>query len=267
MVQAPAEGLVEDTPDGPLPRIASDGRTPWQIYARPFVQEDARPRIAIVMADMGLSVSGTGKALQSLPGVVTLAFSPLAEQLGNWVEESRAQGHEVLLDVGMEPTDYPRSDPGPHSLLVALGPDRNEQRLAWNLSRVTGYVGITSLTGSRLTEQAEMMQPLVKVLKDRGLILLDARASSRSVAAAEATKISLPRALSDSLIDRVPTGPAIDGELAALEDIARQSGVAVGIATPYPISLSRLQAWIPTLEKKGLVLAPLTSVLNKQRDR
>jgi uncharacterized protein len=267
MVPAPVEDLIEESLQGPLPRIGPNGRTPWQVYARPFVHDDARPRIALVVGGLGVSGSATTRVLETLPGPVTLAFSPHSDLLSPWFDQARRQGHEVLLSVPMEPLGFPRDDPGPNALLNALNAEQNVQRLRWTLSRVSGYVGATTLSGSRFTATPEAMRPILGELRQRGLIFFDSRTSPRSVATVEATKLGLPRAVADSQIDRIPSRSAIDAELRALENIARTDGVAVGLANPYPVTLERLGQWLPTLEAKGIVLAPITAVVNKQADR
>jgi uncharacterized protein len=267
MTPAPAAGLIEESPRGPLPRIGADGRTPWQTYARPFFHDDKRPRIALVIGPMGISSNATSRAIEGLPGAVTLAFSSTADQLAIWVDQARRLGHEVMLDLPMEPADFPRNDPGPNTMLVSLDPDRNQQRLLSTLGRVSGYVGITSLSGSRFTGSPDSIRPILGEVNRRGLMFLDALAEARSPAAREATKMGLPRAIGDGLIDAVPSKAAIEAQLRNLEEAARLDGAAVGIATPYPVTLDHLSQWIATLEAKGIVLAPITALVNKQADR
>ena len=267
MAPAPAAGLIEESPRGPLPRIGADGRTPWQTYARPFFHDDKRPRIALVIGPMGISSNATSRAIEGLPGAVTLAFSPTADQLGIWVDQARRLGHEVMLDLPMEPADFPRNDPGPNTMLVSLDPDRNQQRLLSALGRVSGYVGVTSLSGSRFTGAPDSIRPILTEVNRRGLMFLDALAGARSPAAREATKIGLPRAIGDGFIDAIPSKAAIEAQLRNLEEAARLDGAAVGIATPYPVTLDHLSQWIKTLEAKGIVLAPITALVNKQADR
>jgi polysaccharide deacetylase 2 family uncharacterized protein YibQ len=79
--------------------------------------------------------------------------------------------------------------------------------------------------------------------------------------------IGLPRAINDRQIDQEASRPAIDGRQTEIERIARENGSAVAMAQPYPVSLERLREWLPTLETKGLVLAPITAVANRQPDR
>ena len=104
--------MLEQSPLGPLPRIGPDGLEPWRVYARPFDATDLRPRVAVVMSGLGLSNAATEAAIQGLPGAVTLAFQPYSDGLQRWIGLARAAGHETLLNLPMEPQDYPQSDPG-----------------------------------------------------------------------------------------------------------------------------------------------------------
>lgn len=264
LTPAPSPGLVEETRNGPLPRIGVDGRQPWQVYARPFPNTDKRPRIAIIMANMGLSGPTTADALQRLPGGVTLAFTPYSERLSGWVDKARGEGHEVLLTVPMEPIDYPRNDPGPNTLLTTLKPEQNIERLEWALGRVSGYTGIISLTGSRFVKSASL-RPALESLKRRGLMFVDSRSSATTEGAQMAALIQMPYALNNRFLDQDPARNNIDSQLKALEEIARQEGAAVGIGLPYQTTIERLAAWLPTLADKGLVLAPVSAVVDIQK--
>lgn len=264
---APQPELIETTALGPLPRIAADGRQPWQSYARPFDRTDRRPRIAVIVSELGLSAAATEAALQTLPGAVTLAFSPYAHELERWLPLARNGGHETMLMVPMEPVAYPRDDPGPQTLLVALDPDTNNQRLDWVLSRGTGYVGVVNTMGSRFTTAAAALRPVMRNLARRGLLFVDSRIAPRSVAARTAGELGVPRASNDRFIDDVASRDAIDLRLRELEEIARNSSVALGMAYPYPVTVERLVAWAATLEAKGIALAPVTAIANLQPDR
>ncbi|CBS87620.1 divergent polysaccharide deacetylase family protein [Azospirillum lipoferum] len=265
LVPAPVPGLVEDSRNGPLPRIAQDGRKPWQVYARPFPATDKRPRVAIVMSDLGLSGVTTGNALAKLPPGITLAFLPYAERLDDWVERARTKGHEVMLSVPMEPLNYPRDDPGPNALLTMLGPDRNMERLEWSLGKAVGYVGITSTTGSKFTANPAAMQPVIDALKARGLLLVDSRINPKSVAGPLANLAGVPRALGDRVIDRDLSRGAIDDQLRELEELAKTNGAAVGFASPYPTTIERLNLWLTALADRGIALAPVSAVVNIQK--
>ena len=266
LARAPDPSLIEPSRFGELPRVAPDGRKAWQVYARPFDANDQRPRIAIVMSNLGLSSAATEAAIQRLPGPITLAFSPYARGLDHWIALARAAGHEVLLDLPMEPTNFPANDPGPDTLLTSLTAGQNRTRLHSLLGRVTGYVGVVNEMGSRFTTSAPNLRPVLTELRDRGLLFLDSRSSLRSVAARTATEIGLPRVINNRFIDAEASRDAIDARLDEIERIARVSGFAVGIGQPFPVTIDRLVEWSRNLDEKGFALAPVSAMVNAQPD-
>jgi polysaccharide deacetylase 2 family uncharacterized protein YibQ len=266
LAPAPDPNLVEETRDGPLPVVGKNGRKPWQVYARPFDLSDKRPRVALIISGLGQSSSATEAAIQRLPGAVTLAFSPYAKNLDQWVTLARADGHEVLLTVPMEPLSYPENDPGPHTLLTSLSDQENEERLRFLLSRFPGYVGVLNTMGARMTTTPHSLKPILMKLKERGLLFVDARSSLRSVAASEATEIGLPRAINNRFIDIKASRSDIDQRLDELVRIAREGGYALGIGSPYPVTIERVALWVQELDGQGIALAPVSALVDKQPD-
>ena len=98
-------------------------------------------------------------------------------------------------------------------------------------------------------------------------MFVDSRATSRSIATELASSIQLPRAFNNAFIDSTPSIDGVDRALAGLEAIARQQRYAVGIARPLPVTLDRLMRWAGTLEAKGLALAPVSAIADRQRLR
>ncbi|MDB5735483.1 MAG: hypothetical protein JWN16_2120 [Alphaproteobacteria bacterium] len=255
--------LIENTSEGPLPRIADDGRRPMTAYAGP-VPASAKVKIAIVVSGLGLSASATQSALAGLPSGVTLGFAPYAGDVGEWVAKARAKGHEVLLEIPMEPFDFPDSDPGPHTLRSGQDEDANIQRLTWALTRFTGYAGVTNLLGQRFLGDSDALAPTLTYLNRRGLYFFDNGAASQSVASTVSGQVGLPAAAGTPL-DTIPTALEIDRHLSELEATARANGGAVGSAFLYPVSLVRIAAWAKGLESRGFVLVPVSAIVAQQK--
>lgn len=251
--------LIENTPQGPLPRIADDGRKPMSVYAG-TAPTGAKFRIAIVVTGLGLSASQTKAALDALPKGVTLAFAPYAGDVGNWASQARGHGHEVLLEIPMEPFDFPDSDPGPHTLRAGQDDDSNMQRLNWALSRFTGYAGVTNLLGQRFLSDSNALAPFMTALNRRGLYFLDGGSASQSVAPQVAGQVGLPAAQA-SEVDTIQSALEIDRRLADLETQARAHGSAVGTAFLYPVSVARIAAWAKGLRARGFDLVPVSAII------
>lgn len=254
----PDLALLEDGPFGRLPKIGPDGRRPFLAYARPFDLEDRRPKVAVLLLGLGLQRDLLDAAL-ALPAPISLQFSPYAADLPAMVERAHRAGHEVLLDLPMEPADYPASDPGPHTLLAGSGRDENLKRLNWLLAQATGYVALAG--GGARFAGSDQAAAVLDVLARRGLALIELGDRRLAPAAAAA---GLPYASARPAIDEDPSVLAIDYALAALEAEALAGGSALGVAQGYPVSLERLRLWTATLEAKGLVLAPVSAVLIEQ---
>lgn len=119
----PDRALVEESGFGPLPKRSTDGRRPFEVYARPW--SGARgARVAIVIGGLGLSQTGTQSAIERLPEEVTLAFAPHGNSISRWMTTARRSGHEILLQIPMEPFDYPNINPGRNTLTVAAGDEK-----------------------------------------------------------------------------------------------------------------------------------------------
>jgi polysaccharide deacetylase 2 family uncharacterized protein YibQ len=246
---------------GPLPRIASDGSRPFDVYARPSPRRpQATGRVAMIVGGLGLSQTTTQEAMRVLPPEVTLAFAPYGSSLDRWMQRARGDGHELLLQIPMEPFDYPDNDPGPHTLLTSATAEVNADRLDWLLTRLSNYIGVVNYMGARFTSNEAMLGGVLQTLAGRGLMFVDDGSSSRSTAEISAKKARLPFARGDVGIDVVPNDEAIDQRLAQLEQVARARGTAVGVANALPITLRHLESWAKGLEARGLVLVPISAV-------
>lgn len=262
---APSPRLFQMTPTGALPRVAPDGVEPWQAYSRPFNFDDPRPRVAIIVTDLGQSRAATEAAIQQLPGPITLAFSPYSSALDDWLPLARAAGHETLLTVPLEPDSYPQDDPGPSTLLTRIGPSDNLERLHGVMTRGQGYVGLLGAYGSRFTLVPGAVRPLLQELDQRGILFVDSAAAPGTLVRNLAPEMGTPYAIVDRVIDDIAARDAIDLRLEELENLARERGAAIGMAYHYPVTIERLANWAERLDARGIALAPITAVTRHTR--
>jgi polysaccharide deacetylase 2 family uncharacterized protein YibQ len=258
--------LLEKSRYGMIPVVA-DGLKPFTVYAAEADRAKAAkmPVISIVVGGLGVGAAKTTDAIMKLPAAVTLAFTPYGADPSKLAERARAQRHEILLQIPMEPFDYPDNDPGPQTLLTSLAPEQNLDRMYWHLSRFQGYAGIANFMGARFVVTDAVMQPIIREAAKRGLGYLDDGSAPRSVAPSLAAGQAMPFAKADFSIDAVPTAVEIDRALAKLESIAKERGIAVGVASALPISIERIAVWTKALESRGIMLVPLTTAMLKSK--
>ena len=260
----PDSRVSERGPHGPLPVVSDQGLRPLDIYARPASETyTSVPKIAIVVSGLGLSQTGTQNAIEKLPADVTLAFAPYGSSLDRWMQKARQEGHELLLQLPMEPFDYPDNDPGPHTLLVNHSNQEMTDRLSWLLARMTNYVGVMNYMGARFTSSESSLQLFMKEITRRGLMYVDDGTSSRSAAPATASGLRTPFSRSDIVIDDIPRPKDIAARLLQLEGTARAQGIAVGVATALPVTVDELARWSKDLEERGLQLIPVSASIDR----
>ena len=258
--------LLEETEHGSIPRMSATGETPFQAYAPTsptLAAVSGKPMIAVVVTGLGLNQTGTASAIDSLPGDVTLAFAPYGTGLAQTVASARAAGHEVLLEVPLEPFDYPDSDPGPDTLLTGQAPRDNLDKLFSVMGKFGGYVGIINHMGARFTASAQDFGPVMEELGSRGLGYVDDGSSNRSVAPQLAAANQVEFGKADLSLDPNPARAPILDQLKALEQNATDKGSAIGVISALPISVQTLAEWAKTAEDRGFTLVPVSALMQK----
>ncbi len=262
-IAEPVAALLEVSvafPPASLPRIAADGRLPRLVYRRPASPAATRPRIALILAGIGLSTTDSRSAIDTLPGAVTLAFSAYTPSPETLMEAARVRGHEVLASLPMEASGYPWNDAGPHSLLTGKTPLANRENLEWAMSRLQGYVGVTGasdgLRGERFAEQSSSFGLMLDEVARRGLLYIDPRPG--------AAPPSITGRSVDVVVDDPATRADIEAKLATLERMARERGSALGLAGPLrPVTVERIVAWARDVEARGYELVPVSALVTE----
>lgn len=259
-IAKPDTALLEPSrafPTAGLPRIGADGRLPRLVYRRPAGLPGARPRIALLLAGLGLAAADSRTAIDKLPGVVSLAFSAYTPNPEALLDAARGRGHEVLASVPMEANGHPWNDAGPRSLLTGSPPAVNRENLEWAMSRLQGYVGLTGasdgLRGERFAEQSSSFGLVLDEAARRGLLYVDPRPGAPAPPGAGRTV--------DVVIDDPATRADIEAKLIMLERLARDHGSALGLAGPLrPATIERIAAWTQDVEKRGYELVPVSAL-------
>ena len=259
---APVEALTEVSADGMLPRIGPGNMKPSEIYARTVplgVLHSEKPKIAIVLGGMGLNEKLTREATTSLPGDITFAFAPYGSTLQDQVDKARAEGHEVLLQLPMEPIGYPINNPGPRTLLAEADAVTNLESLRWHMSRFAGYTGVINYLGGRMLASGPALQPVLSEIQKRGLLYLEDGTSTLTASQEIAKKLKLANKRGQIVIDAEPSRDAIMAALELLESEAQANGMAIGTGSGLAITLETVKDWAATLSEKGILLVPISA--------
>ncbi|MEM1390148.1 MAG: divergent polysaccharide deacetylase family protein [Pseudomonadota bacterium] len=238
--------------------------TPFEKFSKPFENAENKPTVSIIVGGMGINWRHTQAAINELPAEVTLSFAPGAKNLSTWVRRARADGHEVLIELPMEPYSYGRTRPHPQILRAEATKATNTQRLNMLLRRVSGYFGVINYQGAKFATNESASQTILGALDEKGLAFFEDGSLTESAFGDVAAQKELRFAKSETVIDALPEGDPIEAKLMYLESQARTNRHALGTAFAYPISIDMIKDWTDSLEAKGLILAPASYYVRQQ---
>ena len=267
LVKAPVEMVTEMTDQGPLPRIASNGAKPSDVYAKKGGMNDLHsdaPKIVLILGGMGLNEKLTRSAITQLPSEVTFAFAPYGNNIQAQVDKARDEGHEIFLQLPLEPVGFPANNPGPRTLLADAEAKTNQDNLTWLLSRFAGYAGVINYMGGRFLSTPSALKPVLTELKHRGLDFIEDGSNNTSSTDAVASSISMPVLHGAAVIDQNPDPVAINAALDALEQQAQGGEIAIGTGTGLDVTISTVKDWIGAAQARGVVIIPATAAFNGQ---
>lgn len=242
----------------PSPSVTAD-EPAWIANAVPTAPPDGRPEIAVIIDDAGVDRVQTGVAIR-LKGPLTISFLPYAPDLSSQARAARANRHEVMLHVPMEPHG-PFAEPEPHLLRARHGTGEIQRRLARDLDAVPGIVGINNHMGSLFTADPYALAPVMEELVRRGLLFVDSRTTARSLAQESAQAHGLPNAARDVFLDHYEGQAEVRKRLAETERIARRQGYAIAIGHPRAATLAELALWLDEIESRGFRLVPVSAIV------
>jgi hypothetical protein len=207
------------------------------------------PRIAIIIDDIGYS-KHLAMGLLKIDKNITfsiLPFSPAGTKLAHRLS---AKGAELMLHLPMEPTQYPKVNPGPGALLSSMSPDELLTQLRKDIQAVPGTVGANTHMGSRLTADSDKMNQIFTVLKQKNLFFIDSRTSVESKGEQSARMFQLKFSHRDVFLDNFQDVEYISGQIKKLIKQAKAHGSAIGIGHPHQATLDALKRELPKLKGK-----------------
>lgn len=240
----------------PVKEQAERPRTP----IRPDVPVSGRPRVAIIIDDIGYD---RGLARKFMAFKVPLTFSVLPDSpFGDTlVKEIKAHGLELMLHQPMEPQEYPSVNPGPGALLSSMTADELIAQLERNLDGLPGVRGVNNHMGSQLTTESSRMYQVFSVIKKRNLYFIDSRSTADTICRPSAHMFQVPFAERDIFLDHFQEAAFIRKQFRLLAKEARKHGQAVAIAHPHRLTVKIFKEMLPELQKQ-VQLVPASEIVH-----
>lgn len=240
-----------------------DQNSPLKYRSTPCEEVKSRNtnKIAIVITNLGLNKSNTLSAL-NLRKEFTLGFTPYSMDLDDWISQATNKGFEALVNLPMQPLDYPVNDPGPLSMLLNLSNNENLSRLSQIMLKSEKVVGFYSDQAEVFSQSKSSFSPIASEIAKGKYMFLYGNTSNVSVMSEICKAVDLECQTNSLVLDQDLDEDAIKKQLLALEGISYAKGFAVGFIRAYPLTINILKSWSDALNPDSIALVPISVTLS-----
>ena len=224
----------------------------------------ARPKVAIVIDDLGYNRSAATHQLIGLGVPITISVLPHTPYAADIAEAAHRAGKEVLVHIPMEPEDYPELNAGEGVLLTSHSHAEIRELVSSAVDAVPYAAGANNHMGSAFTKDRARVRVVMETLRAEDYFFLDSMTTPESVGISEASRAGVPTARNRMFIDssldehgRVD----VESQLQDLAAIARRRGSAVGIGHPRKETISILARVLPRMQQQGIELVFVSELM------
>ena len=258
-VENKATPPVENKATPPVENKAAPPAPPTgAIIERPPV---SRGTLAFVIDDAGYNLHELEPFLK-LDIPLTIAVLPGLTYSVEAARRIRAAGKELILHQPMEALGG--QDPGPLAIRIGMNRDEIRSIITRNLDEIGPVAGINNHEGSRVTMDAEVMETVLALCRERGILFLDSRTTADTAAPNAARRLGMSIGERDVFVDNVQERESMIAYINTGLARAEQKGAAILIGHVWSAELAPLLANLtPGLKERGYSFSPLSKVINR----
>jgi len=210
----------------------------------------SRPAVALIFDDLGESLTDL-KEIYSLNIPLTVSIIPGLKFSKNIAHIAARCGFSVMIHLPLEPKKDDYRQASYTFISAALGRSEIDRLLRKYLNSIQIAVGVNNHMGSKATEDSELMRVVLRAVKQKNLIFIDSRTSSRSVAYDIAVEEGVRCAYNEWFLDAVEGEEAMRRRMEEIVDRAAQNGKTIVIAHPRKPTIAFLKKYLD--ERHGQV--------------
>ena len=218
--------------------------------------------IGLIIDDFGYyDDEVTDGFLKMSPENMSVAVIPGHQNTNKISKLAHENGFEIMIHMPMEPMEY---EGGEDDFIILAGMSSRQiiSRMNKALEQLPMAAGLNNHQGSRATQDPNVMQPLLYLLRDQDMFFVDSFTSPESVGYELAQKIGVPSARRTVFLDNEQDSAYIKQQLRELVDIAREQRYALGIGHAKEITLDVLREMIPEYERQNVQFTRASGVIH-----
>jgi len=242
----------ETQPAVPEPAIASQPERPQE--------KSSAWNLVFIIDDVGYNLRELEPFLE-FPGPLTMAVLPGLPDSAEAARRIRAAGKELILHQPME--SLGGLNPGPGAVYTGMDEAEIRSIINRNLDEIWPVVGMNNHEGSKVSMDEKIMEIVLDICRQRGIIFIDSRTTADTAAPEAAKKLGMQIGERDVFLDNEQNRDSIIAYLNTGLDKAAQKGRAVMIGHVTTADLAPiLDEFYPGMIDRGYTLSDVSGLIN-----
>lgn len=168
---------------------------------------------------------------------------------------------EIIVNINMEPDNYPNNNPGPDTLLTGITDVENVTKLNDVLLKHLSSVGIINIYGNKFLSSEKDLKPVLNFLHDKSLLFINASNINTNTLIETSKTTNTIVKICDIFIDNKPSEDELKDALKVLEAKAKNEGSAIGLFRYYDDRINIMESWAKTIiEKSEIRFVKISSI-------
>jgi polysaccharide deacetylase 2 family uncharacterized protein YibQ len=209
-----------------------------------------KPQIALIFDDLGESLKDL-KEIYSLQIPVTISVIPGLKFSKNIAYIGSRSGFSVFIHLPLEPIDAEKHKTDKYKFISASLTQREiDSLLRYYLGYLRIAIGVNNHMGSEATRNPKLMKTVLEAIKARGLIFVDSRTSSNSIAYKIAKRENMLCGYNEGFFDSLDSFEAMEKRFNELVERAKKKGKIILVTHPKKSTIELLKKKIPALKEE-----------------
>jgi uncharacterized protein len=226
-----------------------------------ILKKPLSPRVAILIDDLGRD-SNIARSILEIDAPISLAILPGLPQSKSIAREASEKKRDVLVHLPMESHDREMMNKYKKVLRTEMPKDVLEKETEELLSLVPYSTGVNNHMGSKFTENREVMEVVLKKLKEKNLFFVDSRTTAQTVAYDLAKELHIKTGFRSVFLDNSRETEDIKAEILRLISLSKKNGSVIGIGHPDKHTISAIREMLPVFRENGVELVPVSELVN-----
>jgi polysaccharide deacetylase 2 family uncharacterized protein YibQ len=223
--------------------------------------------MAIVINDLEVSRTDVATQFIGIDRPLTFSINPWRGAGRKWGVSVAERDQEVLVNLPMEPVNYPRISPGRPAILVNQSVAENRRVVREAISVLPMAGGFKNFMGGRATAHSEIMEVVLGEVKKSRRFFIDSRSSEKSVAIKTAGQLAVPSGSAWGIVDTDDNQERIAAVLDQASFTALEEGPVIVIAHARPNTLAVLEDRMQLLALRGIQFVHASSLVTQGKEK